>query len=89
LFTGSWPTVPENFTQIRSEVLRKVANRQTDKQTNDDYISLAEVIIMMTMMMMWMMTVVVVTTTLSFVCRHNMVTATTRASYKSPVINQQ
>ena len=35
LFTGQLPTVPENFIQIRLEVLRKVANRQTDKQTNE------------------------------------------------------
>jgi len=35
LFTGPLPTFPENFVQIRSEVLlRKVANRQTNRQTD-------------------------------------------------------
>jgi len=45
-FIGPLPTFPENFIQIRSEVfLHKVANRQTNRQTNiDDYIS-SEVII--------------------------------------------
>jgi len=36
LISCSWPIVnlPENFISIRSIVLRKVANRQTDKQSN-------------------------------------------------------
>ena len=32
LFIGPLPTFPENFMQIRSKDLRKVANTQTDKQ---------------------------------------------------------
>jgi len=35
LFIGPFPTFPENLMQIRSEVfLRKVANRQTNRQTD-------------------------------------------------------
>jgi len=33
LFNGALPTFRENFTQIRSFLLHKVANRQTNKQT--------------------------------------------------------
>jgi len=41
MFTDQLPTFPENFVQIPSEFfLRKVANEQADKQTNnDDYTS--------------------------------------------------
>jgi len=38
------PTFPENFMQIRLEVfLRKVSNRQTEKQCDENITSLAEV----------------------------------------------
>jgi len=37
LFIGLLPTFPENFMQICLEqFLRKVANRHTDRQTNND-----------------------------------------------------
>ena len=47
LFIGPLPTFPDNLVQILLEVFfRKVANRQTNRQTNDDYVSfLAEIII--------------------------------------------